>query len=362
VLLGGLIWAVVAGAAVAGSSRTSDYSPAKAQAELAKYTNFSNIKMPKPKTPVAAGKHRVAIISCGQAGIGCQIMSQGLRDAVKAAGWTASPLFDGKFDPAVQAKAIRTAVQQNYDAIFLTAIDTASVRSAVDAAVAKGIPIFCNTCQSDGYKGKVWDVGADGYADGTALAWWIIAKSKGQAKIIAIRDKAFTIVVNRVTGFQRTIKANCPSCEVDLKDMATTELASPGPPTFKAALSAHPQGTVDYAVAPYDAATIPMGTTVAQSGRTDVSVTGYEALPPTQQVMKSGKLPVGVSVVLPYYFASWLMVDLAARKLNHLPLYSANHLPVRLVTPSTVGVLANGNAQVGYAFKPYFKKLWAKKS
>jgi ABC-type sugar transport system substrate-binding protein len=60
-------------------------------------------------------------------------------------------------------------VQDKADAIFLAAIDTASVKDAIDEAVAADIPVYCNECESTGYEGKVVDVGENG--TGTVRRW-----------------------------------------------------------------------------------------------------------------------------------------------------------------------------------------------
>lgn len=321
--------------------------------------SLDNIEMPKPTEPVDPGDHRVAIVSCGQAGIGCQIMTQGMIDAVEAIGWTASPLLDGKFDPAEQALLINQAVQDGYEAIFLAAIDTASVKEAVDNALDAGILVFCNTCQSDAHAGKVIDVGANGTRDGEAAAYWSIVKTGGEGQLLAIDDKAFSVVGNRVQSYQQTIEEHCPDCQLDVVDMATTELAEAGPPTFRAELTSRPEGELDVAVPPYDAAVIPMAATITQSGRSDVSTIGYEALPPTQEEMQKPDSPIEASTVLPYYFSSWLMVDLAARQFAGQELYDANDLPVAIVTKDDVTKLADPSAQVGYDFQTYLPELWS---
>lgn len=331
---------------------------ADAQTKLEEFS-LANVSMPKPADPVDPGDHRVAIVSCGQAGIGCQIMVQGLFDAVEAAGWTASPLLDGEFDPAKQALLINQAVQEGYEAIFLAAIDTASVKAAVDTAIAAGIAVFCNTCQSDAHAGQVIDVGANGTREGAALAYWSIVQTEGKGKLLAIDDKAFSVVGNRVKSYQDTIAANCPDCQLDTVEMATTELAEAGPPTFRSELSARQPGDLDIAIPPYDAAVIPMAATITQSGRGDVMTAGYEALPPTQEEMQKADSPIVVSTVLPYYFSSWLMVDLAARGFAGQDLYEANDLAVSLVSGDEVTELADETVQVGYDFKTYFTQLWS---
>ena len=146
---------------------------AAATEALAGYTNTDGLEYPEPPGAFDPGTHKVAIISCGQTGIGCQQMSEFAQKLRPAAGWEASPTFDGKFDPNQQAAYVQQALNQGYDAIILASIDAKSIQAAIDAANAAGVPVACIMCENAGMEDQVMDATTGGYNGGLALATFV---------------------------------------------------------------------------------------------------------------------------------------------------------------------------------------------
>lgn len=330
-----------------------------AQAEVDRLMDPSQAEFPRPTDSYNPGQGRIAVISCGNAGINCKDGSEDAAEAAKAMGWTPSPVFDGEFSPAKQAGFVRQAIQENYDAIVLVSIDVNSIKAAVDAAAQADIPVTCVMCSNPGLEDIVTDVTTGGTADGEAIAYWTAADSGGSGKIIAFDDKSFPIVAVRVEAAQRVLAENCPDCEVEVQDIGTTELTEPGPPTWTATLTANPPGSFQYAWSAYDPFAIPMVNTAQQQGRDDIKITGYDASPDFVELMKQSDLAAATTAA-PFEYAAWGAVDQAARAVTGTQQWDGTSLPVMLVTQENADdpALQAGFFDPPFDFKAEFQELW----
>jgi len=332
-----------------------------AQKMVDKLKDPTQAEFPKPTEAFDPGKGRVAVISCGNAGINCKDGSEDATDAAKAMGWTPSPVFDGEFNPAKQAGFIRQAIQEKYDAIVLVSIDAKSIKAAVDAAAKANIPVTCVMCSNPGMEDVVTDVTTGGTADGEAIGYWTAADSGGEGKVIAFDDASFPIVNVRVNAAKEILAENCPDCEVEVKDIATTELTEPGPPTWTATLTANPPGSFKYAWSAYDPFAIPMAKTAEQQGRDDIKITGYDASPDFVELIKKGG-DAAATTAAPFEYAAWGAVDQAARQVVGAPEWDGTKLPVMLVTEDNADdpALEAGFFNPPFDYKAEFEQLWGK--
>ncbi len=332
-----------------------------AQEQVDKLLDPSQAEFPKPTESFNPGQGKVAVISCGNAGINCKDGSEDAVDAAKAMGWTPSPVFDGEFNPAKQAGFIRQAIQEKYDAIVLVSIDAKSIKAAVDAAAKANIPVTCVMCSNPGMENVVTDVTTGGTADGEAIGYWTVADSDGSAKVIGYDDASFPIVKVRVDAATKVVEENCADCTIEIQDIATTELTEPGPPTWTATLTANPPGSFDYAWSAYDPFAIPMTKTAEQQGRDDIKITGYDASPDFVELIKQGG-PAAATTAAPFEYAAWGAVDQAARAVAGSDQWDGTSLPVMLVTAENADneALEAGFFNPPFDFKADFRKLWGK--
>ncbi|MDQ2700436.1 MAG: substrate-binding domain-containing protein [Actinomycetota bacterium] len=330
-----------------------------AQEQVDKLKDPTQVEFPKPTEAFDPGKGKIAVISCGNAGINCKDGSEDATDAVKAMGWESSPVFDGEFDPAKQAGFIRQAIQEKYDGIVLVSMDVNSVKAAVDAAVKAKIPVSCVMCSNDGLEDIVTDVTTGGTADGEAIGYWTVADSDGSAKIIGFDDKSFPIVAKRLASAKAVIEENCEDCTLQEEQISTTELTEPGPPTWTATLTANPAGTFDYAWSAYDPFAIPFVKTAEQQGRDDIKISGYDASPDFVELIKQGGAAAATTAA-PFEYAAWGAVDEVARMATGNETWDGTKLPVMLVTEDNADdpALKAGFFDPPFDYKAEFAELW----
>lgn len=329
-----------------------------AQAAVEKYQDLSAVEWPQPEEGFDPGSGKVAVISCGNAGINCLKGSQDAKAAADAMGWESSPIFDGEFTPAKQAGFVQQAIQQKYDAIILVSIDANSIKAAVDAAAAKDIPIACVMCVNPAFEGKVHDVSTGGVAEGEAIGSWAAA-NVGEGKIVAFDDKSFPIVAERRTNALKKVTEYCPDCDVEKLDFPTADLSKPGAPTFTGMLSANPAGTLDIVMAPYDPAAIPFAKAAEQQGRDDFQMSGYDASPDYLTMIKAGTGGAAATTAVPFPYASWGAMDQVARIKSGGEPWESNLLPSVLVTKENADEFApDGFLEPDFDYKAKFQELW----
>ncbi len=345
------------------SSSSSDSGSGKDAAvkAAAEFEKTTGIDWPQPTESFDPGTGKVAVISCGNAGINCLQGSKDVQAAAKAMGWTPSPIFDGEFTPAKQAGFVQQAIQQKYDAIVMVSMDANSIKAAVDAAAAKKIPIACVMCVNPDFEGKVVDVSSGGVAEGKAAGTWIASQAKDGDTIVAYDDKSFPIVATRRENALAAISEYCPGCKVEKADFPTTDLSKPGAPTFTAMLSAHPAGDLAFVMAPYDPAAIPFAKAAEQQGRSDFQMTGYDASPDYLTLMKAGTGGAAATTASPFPYASWGAMDQVARIKAGGEAWTSNLLPSALVTKENADDFGKlGFLTPDFDFKAMFTKLWGK--
>jgi ABC-type sugar transport system substrate-binding protein len=352
----------------AGGGESSSPGVAKAQEEVERLNVTEGLEWPKPpQKAFKSGHHTAAIIACGLAGEGCKDQAEAAQEAFKAAGWSTTPLGDGEFNPATQGNLIQQAIQENVSAIVLVAVEPPTVKSAVDAAIAKHIPLSCMGCATPPEyteNESVIDSGVNPEKSGEALGYWIVANSEGKGKTISFVDHAFEDVVLHNTGTKKVVEELCPACEYEEVPFATAELEKPGPPVFSAALSSNPAGTVEWIDSNSATYGTPMVKTALQQGREELKVVGTETTPEFLAEMEKSEV-ANALIYYPFAYEGWAAADNMIREVNHQPTWETDELPMALITKETVPTYLKDSPKIyeepGFDFRSMFEKLWGVK-
>lgn len=349
------------GSSSEGSSSSSGDAVATAQEALDGYTDTAALEYPEPPGSFDPGTHKVAIISCGQTGIGCQQMSEFAQDAAAAIGWEASPTLDGKFDPNQQAAYVQQVIQQGYDAIILASIDAKSIQAAIDAANAADIPVACIMCENAGMEDQVIDTTTGGYNGGLALSTFVTVAVGGKGNIVGFDDKSFPIVGSRMTGLKDGLEKYCPECTFTTEDFPTSDLAKPGPPTWNGFLSANPPGKVQLVAGPYDFMSLPAAKTTQQAGRDDPLITGFDAYSEFVKAIETQDPPTAAATIAaPFEYAGWAAMDEVARVVAGEDTWDASKLPVAVVDKDNASEFSDGYLKPPFSVPDTFTELWGK--
>ncbi|MGW2520224.1 sugar ABC transporter substrate-binding protein [Streptomyces sp. NPDC001617] len=144
--------------------------------------------------------------------------ARSMREALAKAGLS-QQVCDGKAQPSAIAACVQQAMAANAAGIVLDAIPYGMAQNALDAAKAKGIPIvvadqdppsgFTNSNQVAYVPGAT--------TQPSAIAWWVIADSKGKANLIITESADNPSATKYVTDSLPIYKKYCPGCTVKVK-------------------------------------------------------------------------------------------------------------------------------------------------
>jgi ABC-type sugar transport system substrate-binding protein len=342
-----------------GSGGESSSSGATANVEAAEETK--GVKFPEPTEPYKPGTGKVAIISCGQAGINCKIMSEQAEKAAKAIGWTPGPIFDGALNTTKQAGFIQQAVQEGYEGIILVAVE--NVGSSVQIAAEHNIPVVCMLCVPDpeGEKnGELYIRTGDGSEEGGYIGEWITTQTTPTANIVLYEDPAFAVIKTRLDSETAAIEKYCPECTVTREQIPTAEIEKPGPPIFTAALAKYPAGELEVVSSGSTAYSIPMAKTAIQQGRTEIVFGANDCSPEAIELIKEGGVDFATTSA-PFPFMAWAAMDQVARAKAGVEQWNAEEVPARLVTKNNADKFANGYFEPeGFNFEEMFEETWEK--
>ena len=321
-------------------------------------------KYPGPAEAFDPGAGRAGVLVCANAFPVCAAQGVIAADALTKMGWQVDAPVDGQFSPQVEGAFMDRAAQQKLDAVILVAPDVNTFAAQTEAAAAAGVKIIWVQCLSgERWKGKVWDVTSDFYAQGQMASWKIIADKGDKAKVFAFGDKQFSSSMSKANGVVDGVRQNCPTCTSDLLPYTAADTSKPGPPSFSAFLASHSEGTVDYVVPHYDGLAVTMTKTTQNAGRTDFLIGSTDGDPAALKVMATTNPPFAFDVAEPFSYEEWVAADIAGRLKAGKPIYEGyDKMPSTLIDSVNVDkFLAQPDPFPAPAnYQATFLKYWSK--
>lgn len=294
----------------------------------------------------------------------CGKITQGVKAATSAAGWKYQNLVFKASDPA---GALESAIQRKPDAIGITGVPSAAVKSQLKAAADAGIPVV--TCSpgpeqpSDETYRAICSRTTE--PDGVNLALWAIKDSGGKADIVSVTVPSFPSLKTTTDGTAATVKKYCPGCSADVLDVTVEDLAG-GQVASKlvAYLQSHPNvNYVSFTFADLETG-VPEALKAAGLGD-KVKLIGNGAGPAQFKSIIRGGGPDAAWVAYPAIYEGWLMVDSALRLADGgmLPVgyqKELDGLPTYIVdTAASAKKLEPSLDYAGPAnYEQQFKELW----
>jgi ribose transport system substrate-binding protein len=358
--------------AQATATKSESSSEGWAQSFLTKAYSGTDGTLPTSAPPPAKGK-TVWILSCSQSAPGCAVPAAAAVQAAKTIGWNAK-ILDGKFDPTVWNKLIRSATAAKPDALVLDAVDCAAVQASLQAAKSAGVKVYgfysfdCNDPYTKGqpmFDGELSFSPWKGYADfiqnqfARTQAAYSIVKTGGRANVIQFYETDVAVAHHIGDGYAKWL-ATCTSCKVWKVPFTGADLVS-GKLQAKAAAALAKYPTANVVAAPYDATILlgigPAVAAARASGR-KILLTGGEGLAPNVGLIKKGVQDMAAGV--PAAWVGWAAVDGLNRVFNGQPQVSegignqaidkAQNLPTK--TP-----FYDGNPK-SQDYRTVYKRLW----
>ena len=366
---GGSTAASTEASAAASTSVESTADIAGAEAALAEYSGPASWVEPGPAFDISGvkGKSVVYIPLDNSIPIFTVIYGE-MEKALKAAGAVPS-LCDGKGNPTQWAACISDAAGRGASVIILDSIPVASVAAAAKAAQDAGVKII------DGNNGDPENVpeGTDARVSfqyslsGRLVSDWIIVDSKGDANVLIIQSPESGNVPDLVgKGYAAELTAKCPTCKVQIADVAIADWATKLQSTVQAALAADP--SINYIIPIYDGMSTYVVPAIAAAGASDrVKVATFNAdLDPMKKMAAGDSIYVNVGTHNAY--EGWAYADQSMRLITGTAPSKNENVPARVFTRENVGSLKltpeaerSGEWYGDNSYQQKYMQLWGMK-
>jgi ribose transport system substrate-binding protein len=273
--------------------------------------------LPKKSVPPVKDKTLWAI-SAGQQALSPVNATKGFAEAASKLGWKVK-IWDGKYESSQWLAGIRAAIGAGAEGIWTYSFDCKDVKAAVEEAEAAEIPVVIaqgTNCGSGAeavakheaeyfthVKDGIITTAPGSFAEwnlgfGGAGAWWLVAHTDGEAKIIEFVESDLEATLQAGQGVEEVVE-RCSGCEI--VDRVTFTGAELGPALQEKAQQAilqHPEANA--ITGNYDTAvTSGIAAAVRASGR-ELLLAGGEGFAPNVALMREGIESVGTG-----YQAAW---------------------------------------------------------
>ena len=229
-----------------------------------------------------AGGKRIGVTLLTREHVFYKDLEAGLKEAADRAGYQLT-VTSGDFDLAKQQSQIDNFIVQKVDAIILCPADSKGIGPAIERANRAGIPVFTADIAAQGGQ-VVSHVASDNLAGGRLAADFIARALNGQGEVGVIGQQEVQSGLDRELGFQEEMKKH-PGIKVAAvlngggvrdKALKAAEDMLQGNPNLKGIFGIND----DSALGALSAA--------EGSGRTDLVIVGYDAIPEAVKAIQRG--------------------------------------------------------------------------
>ena len=291
------------------------------------------------------------------------VAAQTMKAALARAGLKLQ-VCDGQAQPTAVAACVQQAVGAGAAGIVLDAIPYGMAYSALNAAVAKGVPVLvadqvpqpASTPNTDHVS---YLPGAQDQA--SQIAWWTIADSNGKANGIIAEEIDNPSSIAAVTDSLAIYKKYCPACVITVKQISASTTALEAA-AASSNLQTHPDATYYYTE--FEDSLQPTIQGIQQDGKASaISLSVGAGTVNGLGLLKSGPLVKAV-VVVDEAYEGWALTDQILRMAaGTAPVQET--IPTRLFTGQNIGTIqittadqASGVWFGSTSFEDDFAKLW----
>ena len=291
------------------------------------------------------------------------VAAQTMKAALTRAGLKLQ-VCDGQAQPTAVAACVQQAVGAGAAGIVLDAIPYGMAYSALNAAVAKGVPVLvadqvpqpASTPNTDHVS---YLPGAQDQA--SQIAWWTIADSNGKANGIIAEEIDNPSSIAAVTDSLAIYKKYCPACVITVKQISASTTALEAA-AASSNLQTHPNATYYYTE--FEDSLQPTIQGIQQDGKASaISLSVGAGTVNGLGLLKSGSLVKAV-VVVDEAYEGWALTDQILRMATGIAPVEET-IPTRLFTKQNIGTIqvttadqASGVWFGDTSFENDFAKLW----
>lgn len=355
------------GEAAAPASGATKAGVAHAKAEIEKYRAVPEFQPPGPAfdaRQAAAGKTLLSIPASSSIPF-VQTIQNGLKDLSGEVGMNFID-WPNQGKPVQWVQGMNQAIDRKADVVNLLAgINPGALGPQIAQAEAGGASVVAS---------HLYDVnqpatnGADNvpiYYEqaGRLLADWVIAKTEGDANVLAVTINEVVSTKPMMTGIRDEFAKHCGSgCKLSTINTAIADVATRIQPQVQSALVKDPN--IDYVIALYDSAMAPFVVAgIRQAGASGrVKVVTFNGTPSVLKMVKAGDVEMDVGESLDWI--SHGVMDQVMRLAAGMEPVKDPKLPIRIFDAGNVDETGNpptDSKGYGDTYRDGYMKLWGLK-
>jgi ribose transport system substrate-binding protein len=333
-------------------------SPSAVVAELRNPSNKFLAPGPRLDATSLRGKS-LWYVSLGQAIPVLAVEQTGMRQAADALGMTLQ-ICDGKFQPAVAAGCVNSAVSAGAVGVIMDSVTTASVATAITNAARHKVPVLAMSAIGSNSTDLSYGTNGDERAQAVA-ADWIIADSNGSARVVGTKVQDDTGAIHDIEAGSKPEFAKCSGCTV-VAATYTTGTVQNVPSLVSATLLSHRDAAYGFPQFDFIVPLFKAGVqTAGMAGK--MKIVSTNAVLSSMQSVKTGGQAVDVGSNRNY--SGWLAIDSMLRMLKGMPVPTTWQIPIRVFDKTNIDSipLDDQAAMTGEWFGPLdyqkdFQRLW----
>lgn len=335
-----------------------------AKAEVARLEAPSNkFVAPGPSVDTSGVRGKtIWYVSLGQAIPVLAVEQKGLSEAASALGMSFK-ICDGKFQPAVAAACVNSAVSAGAAGIIMDSVTTASVATAMQNAAAHKVPVLAVSAIGTNSAALAYGTNGDEAAQAGA-ANWIVADSNGKATVLSTRVQDDTGALNDTAVGSKPVFDKCTGCKITFATYTSGTV--PGIPSLISSTLLRNRG-VNYGFPQFDFLVPLYVAGVRTAGMTGkLKIVSTNGVLSSMQMVKNGGQDADIASNRNY--SGWLAMDSMLRMIKGMPVPTNWQIPIRIFDKSNIGTipLTEAAASTGEWFGPLdyqasFKALWGLK-
>lgn len=300
-------------------------------------------------------------VSLGQAIPVLAVEQNGMKQAAEALGMTLT-ICDGKFQPAVAAACVNSAVSAGAAGVIMDSVTTASVSTAITNATENEVPVLALAAIGENSEWVAYGTNGDEWSHEGA-AQWIVADSDGEARILGTRVQDDTGAIYDIEEGALPVIEACSDCTYDVATYTSGTVPNV-PSAVSTALLRNRE--INYGFPQFDFLVPLFNQGVRTAGMTaNMKIVSTNGVLSSMQMVRDGGQDADIASNRNY--SGWLAIDAMLRMLKGLevPAKQDWEIPIRIFDSTNIGdvELTESAAMSGEWFGPLdyqdsFQQLW----
>jgi ribose transport system substrate-binding protein len=287
----------------------------------------------------------------------CIAVAEGSKDAADALGWKSSYIDTGA-TPDEISSAWDEVVARKPDAVLGQGNPRVLFEKQLGELEKLGIPYVSNAAGDKLGGAEIAETATSETYDqrGRNMAQWVVADSNGEANAIFFAVPDYPVLNAESEGFEAEFKKLCPTCKLEVVDVALTSLGNEFPTNAVSKVQRNPEAS--YVVTAFGDMNLGVPQALRAAGLDEqVKIVSQAGSPANFENISKGL--EAANLAIPEKLLGWLQVDAVARHLEgmELPQQQYTEIPTQWLVEDNIEDPSVPWPSVP-GFEAMFEELW----